>query len=83
VDGRELDEKDPWGPFLSSAAYAIRSTFNTILKATPEQLVFERDMVLPMTFMTDWGGQLNNNAKKKWLVIIEEKMPPEYPMTTR
>jgi hypothetical protein len=35
VDGRELDEKDPWGPFLSSAAYAICSTFHTILKATP------------------------------------------------
>jgi transposase InsO family protein len=26
IDGREMDEKDPWGPFLSSAAYAIRST---------------------------------------------------------
>jgi hypothetical protein len=23
------------------------------------------------------GGQLNNKAKKKLLVIIEEKMPPE------
>jgi hypothetical protein len=21
IDGREMDEKDPWGPFLSSAAY--------------------------------------------------------------
>jgi hypothetical protein len=32
VDGRELDERDPCGPFLSSAAYAIRSTFHTTLK---------------------------------------------------
>jgi hypothetical protein len=24
IDGREMDEKDPWGPFLSAAAYAIR-----------------------------------------------------------
>jgi hypothetical protein len=30
-----MDEKDPWGPFLASAAYAIRSTFHTTLKATP------------------------------------------------
>jgi hypothetical protein len=29
VDGRELDDKDPWGEFLSSAAYAIISTFHT------------------------------------------------------
>jgi hypothetical protein len=56
VDGRELDEKDPWGPCLSSAAYAIHCTFHTTLKATPGQLVFGRDMVLPKTFMADWGA---------------------------
>jgi transposase InsO family protein len=48
IDGREMDEKDPWGSFLASAAYAIRSTFHTTLKATPGQLVFGRDMVLPI-----------------------------------
>jgi lipopolysaccharide biosynthesis regulator YciM len=51
-----MDEKDPWGPFLSSAAYAMRSTFHTTLKATPGQLVFGRDMVLPIKFMADWGA---------------------------
>jgi hypothetical protein len=76
IDGREMDEKDPWGPFLSSAAYAIRSTFHTTFKATPGQLVFGRDMVLPIEFMADWG-QLNNSAKRKLAVTIEEKMPLE------
>jgi hypothetical protein len=56
IGGREMDEKDPWGPFLSSAAYEIRSSFHTTLKATPGQLVFGRDMVLPIKFMADWGG---------------------------
>jgi transposase InsO family protein len=56
IDGREMDEKDPWGPLLSSAAYAIRSTFHTTLKATPGKLVFGRDMVLPIKFMADWGA---------------------------
>jgi hypothetical protein len=51
-----LDEKDPWGPFLSSDAYAIRSTFHTTLIATPGQLVFGIDTALPITFMVDWGG---------------------------
>jgi hypothetical protein len=45
VDGGYLDEKDPWGPFLSSAAYAMRSTFRTTQRVTPGQLVLERDMV--------------------------------------
>jgi hypothetical protein len=55
VDGREMDEKDPWGPFSSSAAYAIRSTFHTALEATQGQLVFGRDMLLPIKFMAHWG----------------------------
>jgi hypothetical protein len=56
ADGKELDEKDKWGPFLSSAAYAICSTFHTTLKATPGQLVFGREMVLSIKFMADWGA---------------------------
>jgi hypothetical protein len=56
VDGREMDEKDPWGPFLSFAAYAIRSTFHTTIKATPEQLVFGRYIVLPIKLTADWGA---------------------------
>jgi hypothetical protein len=51
-----LDEKDPWGPFLSSDEYAIRSTFHTTLKETPGKLVFGRDMVLPIKFMADWAA---------------------------
>jgi hypothetical protein len=55
MDIREIDDKDPWGPFLSSAAYAIRSTLHITPKATPGQLVFRRDMVLPIKCMADWG----------------------------
>jgi hypothetical protein len=35
IYGRELDDKYPWGPFLSSAAYALRITFHTTFKETP------------------------------------------------
>jgi hypothetical protein len=51
-----MDDKDPWGPFLSSDAYAICFTFHTTLKATPGQSVFGRDMVLPIKFIADWGA---------------------------
>jgi hypothetical protein len=54
IDGREINEKDPWGTFLASAAYAIRSTFHNTLKATPGQFMFGREMVLPIKFMADW-----------------------------
>ena len=51
---RDLDEHDPWSPFLSAAAYAVRSTYHTTMQATPGQLVFGRDMVLPIKYKVDW-----------------------------
>jgi hypothetical protein len=38
-----------------SAAFAIRSTYHTTLKATPGQLVFGRDMLLPIKFKANWA----------------------------
>ena len=53
---QELDAVNPWEPFLTATAYAIRSTYHTTLQATPGQLVFGRDMVLPMQFEADWAS---------------------------
>ena len=53
-ENKELDMNDPWGPFLSAAAWAIRSTVHTALDATPGQLVFGRNMLLPIQLKTDW-----------------------------
>ena len=55
LEDRELDERDPFGPFLAAAAYAIRSTFHITLRASPGQLVFGRDMFLPLAFKADWA----------------------------
>jgi hypothetical protein len=64
IDCREMDEKDPWGTFLSSAAYTIHSTFHTTLKATPGQLVFGRDIVLPILFLADWVAMEQQRQKE-------------------
>jgi hypothetical protein len=76
IDGREMDGKDPSGPFLSSAAFAIRSTFHITLKATPGQLVIGRDMLLPIN-LWQTGGELNSSAKRKRSITKGEKMPSE------
>jgi transposase InsO family protein len=55
LSGQNLDDDDPWTPFLSAAAYAIRSTYHTTLQASPAQLVFGRDMLLPLKFKVDWA----------------------------
>jgi len=54
LEERDLDEADPWTPFLAATAFAIRSTYHTTLGATPAQLVFQRDMILPIKFQADW-----------------------------
>ena len=54
LEEEELDKARPFEPFLSSAAYAIRSTYHTTLDATPAELVFGRNMLLPIQFKADW-----------------------------
>ena len=55
IEKLELDEQNPWDEFLSLAAFAIRSTHHTTLGASPAQLVFNRDMFLPIQFVADWS----------------------------
>ena len=35
-------------------AWAVRSTYHTTLQATPSQLVFCRDMIKPLQFISEW-----------------------------
>ena len=54
LEERELDENEPWAEFLSLVAFAIRATYYTTLQATPAQLVFGRDMILPIVVQANW-----------------------------
>ena len=64
LEQQELDEHDPWSIFLSSCAWAIRSTYHTVLESTPGQLVFGRDMLLPIQFKADWARIRQNKQKQ-------------------
>ena len=49
-----VDKNDPWAGILAAAAFAICST--TIRKKgySPGQLIFGRDMILPIKNRVDW-----------------------------
>ena len=64
LEKQELDDNDPWSSFLSATAFAIRSTYHTVLDATPGQLVFGRDMVLPIQFKADWAEIIQRKRKQ-------------------
>ncbi len=55
----ELDMADWVTPdgvdvFLDNAAWAIRSTYHTVLKASPGAAIFGRDMLFDIPFVADW-----------------------------
>ena len=56
LEGKELDEEDPFGPFLASASWAVRSTCHATHEATPGQLAFGRDVLLGIEFNADWAS---------------------------
>jgi hypothetical protein len=40
--------------FLDNAAWAIHSTYHTVLKASPGAAIFGRDMLFIIPFVADW-----------------------------
>ena len=49
-----VDEDDPRTVVLSAAAFAIHSTTNRKKVYSPGQLIFGRDMILPIKQRVDW-----------------------------
>ena len=41
--------------FLDDAAWAIRSTYHTVLKSTPGAAIFGRDMLFDIPYVADWN----------------------------
>jgi hypothetical protein len=40
--------------FLSAAAWAVHSTYHTVLKASPGAAIFGQDMLFDIAFIADW-----------------------------
>ena len=56
----ELDMANTVAPsdidaFLTDAAWAIRSTYHTVLKASPGAAIFGRDMLFDIPSLADWN----------------------------
>ena len=41
--------------FLTDAAWAVRSTYHTVLKTSPGAAIFGRDMLFDVPFLADWS----------------------------
>jgi hypothetical protein len=48
-------DPDDVAVFLTNAAWAVRSTYHTVLKASPGAAIFDRDMMFDIPFLADWN----------------------------
>ena len=53
-DRDDLIEQDPWSGILAAIMFGVRATYHTTLEATPSQLVFGRDAILPIQHQANW-----------------------------
>ena len=54
IDMADSVTDDDVSDFLDDASWAIRSTYHTVLKATPGAAIFGRDMMFDIPFVADW-----------------------------
>jgi hypothetical protein len=52
--GQGEDPQDKWDGVINAVGFAMRATVHLTNKATPMQLVFGRDAILPIKFQADW-----------------------------
>lgn len=78
-----LNPEDPWTSVLASVAYSIRCAHHRGLQASPAQLVYGRDMILPITHHVEWDllskrrQQLvdkNNKNENKHRIHLDYKL---------
>ena len=67
--------------FLSDAAWAVRSTYHTVLKASPGAAIFGQDMLFDIPFIADWQKigehrqqltDLNNAHENKIIRLVKK-----------
>ena len=49
-----VDDADPCVVIVAAAALAVRYMYHQTLKKSPSQLVFGRDMILPINNLANW-----------------------------
>ncbi len=54
IDMAESVEPADIDTFIDNAAQAIRSSYHTVLKASPGAAIFGRDMLFDIPFIADW-----------------------------
>ncbi len=59
--------------FIDNAVWAIRSTYHTVLKASPGAAIFGRDMLFDIPFVADWHNlETTGNARRIAVTYVKK-----------
>eukprot|EP00804_Cyclotella_cryptica_P022986 CCRYP_014983-RA/>CCRYP_014983-RA protein AED:0.46 eAED:0.46 QI:0/0/0/1/0/0/3/0/200 len=61
--------------FLTNAAWAVRSTYHTVLKTSPGAAIFGRDMLFDVPYIADWS-KIGEYRQKQTDKNTRRKTPP-------
>jgi hypothetical protein len=66
LEGTPIDEnnEDPFEEYLSAVSYALRSSYHQAHGHSPAQLIYGRDMFLPVSVDIDWDAIKNRKQLK-------------------
>jgi hypothetical protein len=73
--------------FLSDVAWAVRSTYHTVLKTSPGAAIFGKDMLFDILFIADWQKigehrqkltDLNNSRENEGRIDYDSKVGKKY-----
>eukprot|EP00804_Cyclotella_cryptica_P024751 CCRYP_001727-RA/>CCRYP_001727-RA protein AED:0.47 eAED:0.47 QI:0/-1/0/1/-1/0/1/0/109 len=72
LDKADTISKSDIADFLTNAAWAVRSTYHTVLKTSPGAAIFGRDMLFDVPYVADWTRigeyrrrQTDNNTRQE------------------
>lgn len=54
---KSITTADDWANFLNNTMFAMRASNHSMLKASPAQLAFGRDMLVDMAHKTNWAAE--------------------------
>ena len=66
VDASDIDT------FLTNVAWAIRSTYHTVLKASPGAAIFGQDMLFDIPFLAAWN-KIGDYSNARQISILNVK----------
>jgi hypothetical protein len=82
LDMAKTSTPDDLDVFLDNAAWVIRYTYHTVLKASPGATIFGHDMLFVIPFIANWN-KIGDYRQRQTDLSTHAKIPSKLTMITK